>query len=88
MFFCKWFVVFIVRCGFSTDILSVSMLFGVVVCKCVTSLTTLGGGGANRSRILESLIHEGGKLRKTEGKIVLFNLLFQSLRHQHIVLTL
>jgi hypothetical protein len=43
--FCKRFVVFIVRCGFSTDILSVSMLFGVVVCKCVTSLTTLGGGG-------------------------------------------
>jgi hypothetical protein len=32
------------------------------------------------------LIHEGGKFRKSEEKIVLFNLLFQSLRHQRIVL--
>jgi len=52
------------------------MLFGVVVCKCVTSLTTLGEGGGDRLRILESLIYEGGKLRRGEGR--LFCLIFFS----------
>ena len=47
------------------------MLFGVVLCKCVTSLTTLVGGGGKSTTGIRKFDLGRRQVKKGEGKSVL-----------------